>query len=304
MMTDRRMRRGAATITLFAAVLALAAALVIVLTGGFTVRAVPLTLEDPIRPLVAGLVLLAAAWIVAGGEFAGVAGRGVGSRERLPARVPALASAGGLVVASAWTSRSAGGSDSSCYVLQAEAFARGHAALDNPVAAVLPGVPNAVFAPTGFLPSPREYGRAVPICAPGLALAMAGAYRVHPSAVFLVVPVCAAPLVWLTFVYGRRLDGDVTGALAAVLVACSPIVLYQAVQPMSDVPAAAAWMAALASTSPFASGVYASLAILIRPNLALLAIPLLFLKKGTVPFSAAAKTGLSPFPTRGLSPFF
>src|SRR5262249_4350396 len=89
----------------------------------------------------------------------------------------------------------------------------------------------------------------------------------------------------------------------AVLVACSPIVLYQAVQPMSDVPAAAAWMAALVSTSPFASGVYASLAILIRPNLALLAIPLLFLKKGTVPFSAAAKRGLSPFPKRGLSPF-
>src|SRR5262249_27214731 len=127
MMTDKRMRRGAATITLFAAVLALAATLVIVLTGGFPVRAVALTLEDPIRPLVAGLVLLAAAWIVAGGEFAGVAGRVVGSRERLPARIAALASACVLVFAIAWTSRSAGGSDSSCYVLPPQAFAPGHA---------------------------------------------------------------------------------------------------------------------------------------------------------------------------------
>src|SRR4030095_9597229 len=70
------------------------------------------------------------------------------------------------------------------------------------------------------------------------------------------------------------LDGDATGACSAVLVACSPIVLYQSVQPMSDVPAAAAWMAALVSTSPRAAGLWASMAILIRPNLALLVLVL------------------------------
>jgi hypothetical protein len=160
-------------------------------------------------------------------------------------------------------------------VLQAEAFARGHATLGNPVAALLPDAPNAVFAPTGFVPSPHAHGQAVPICAPGLALAMAAVYLIHPSAVFLVVPLCAAWLVWLTFVYGRRVDGDTTGACAAVLVACSPIFLYQAVQPMSDVPAAAAWMAALVAASPIAGGVWASIAILIRPNLALLVLVLI-----------------------------
>ena len=139
----------------------------------------------------------------------------------------------------------AGGSDSSCYVLQAEAFAHGRATLSNPVAALLPDAPAAVFAPTGFVPSRAQPAEAVPICGPGLALVMAGAFVVHRDAVFLVVPVFAALLVWLTFVFGRRVDDEVTGAAAAVLLACSPIFLYQAVQPMSDVPAAAVWLAAL-----------------------------------------------------------
>ena len=214
----------------------------------------------------------------------------------------ALASVSVLVFALAWSSRAAGGSDSSCYVLQAEAFAQGHATLENPVARVLQDAPNAVFAPTGFLPSPRDYGRAVPICGPGLSLVMAAAYAVHPHAVFLIVPVTAALLVWLTFLYGRRLDGGLTGALAAVLLACSPIFLYQAVQPMSDVPAAAAWLASLVCVlrgdrrGLVLGGLCFSVAVLMRANLAVLALPL-----------AAAcheKTGQSPFLRKGDSPLF
>ena len=253
--------------------------------------AVRLSLRDPIRPLTAGLALLAIAWIAAGDAFVELARSYTGSRERLPARIAALVSACVLVFSLAWSSRAAGGSDSSCYVLQAEAFAGGRVTLDNPVARVLPDVPNAVFAPTGFLPSPREYGHAVPICAPGLAMAMAAPYLVRASAVFLVVPVSAALLVWLTFLYGRRLDGTATGVCAAVLVACSPIFLYQAVQPMSDVPAAAAWLMALVLVSrgdragAIGGGLFAAFAILIRPNLALFLLPLLLpkAKKGDSP---------------------
>jgi hypothetical protein len=182
------------------------------------------------------------------------------------------------VFAAAWTSRAAGGSDSSCYVLQAEAFAHGHASLHSPIAALLPDLPNAIFAPTGFVPSPRAFGDAVPICAPGLALAMAGPFLLWPGTVFLVVPVAAAWLVWLTFQYARRVGDDVAGAGAAILVACSPIFLYQAVQPMSAVPAAAAWTAALVAATPFAAGAWMSMAILIRPNLALLVVVLLIFR--------------------------
>ena len=74
---------------------------------------------------------------------------------------------------------------------------------------------------------------------------MTPALLIHRGAPFLIVPACAALMVWCTFLLGRRLDDDVTGAASAVLLACSPIFLYQAVQPMSDVPAAALWLAAL-----------------------------------------------------------
>ena len=274
------MRRGAANILLFGAALALAIAAATLLSGGVAWRAVRLSLRDPWRPFLLAVALAAAARVISGGaEFRRAVQRYGGTAVALPWRIAALASASVLVFAIAWTSRAAGGSDSSCYVLQAEAFAHGRATLANPVAQALPRMPNAVFAPTGFLPSPRVYGAAVPICAPGLALAMAVAYRVHPGAVFLVVPMAAALLVWVTFLYGRGVDGEFTGACAAVLVACSPILLYQAVQPMSDVPAAAAWVAALVSASPFAAGAWASVAVLLRPNLALL-VPLALIARG------------------------
>jgi Dolichyl-phosphate-mannose-protein mannosyltransferase len=267
-----------------------------------------LTLRDPRRPFLIGIAAFVGWYLAAPspGKLRGLAPY-IGIPGRTSVRVALAACVCVLAFAIGHTSRAAGGSDSSCYVLQADAFARGHATLENPVARVLADVPNAVFAPIGFVPSRSEYGRAVPICAPGLALAMAGAYAVHPSAVFLVVPVCAALLVWLTFLYGRRVDGDVTGACAAVLVACSPIFLYQAVQPMSDVPAAAAWMAAFVLASrddragALGAGLCASMAILIRPNLALLVLPLpalsrneLLPKKVAVTFFRE-KRWLSPF---------
>jgi hypothetical protein len=286
------MRRGAVTILLFGAVLSAAAALAALLAGGIVWPAAGLSLRDPLRPFAAAMILLFAARAIGGEEFRPLLDACVGAPGRRARRIAVLAAASLFVFSLAWSSRAAGGSDSSCYVLQAEAFAHGRVALDSPVASALPDAPNALFAPTGFVPSRSVHGRAVPICAPGLALAMAAAFLVHPGAVFIVVPVTAALLVWLTFMYGRGLEDETTGACAAVLVACSPIVLYQSVQPMSDVPAAAAWMAALVSASPMASGVYASFAILIRPNLALLVLPLLLLKKGPVPFS---EKGTGPF---------
>ena len=65
-------------------------------------------------------------------------------------------------------------------------------------------------------------------------------------AIFLVVPLFGALAIWCAFVTGRRLGGPLAGIAAAALLACSPTFLYQLVQPMSDVPAAALWLAALA----------------------------------------------------------
>jgi 4-amino-4-deoxy-L-arabinose transferase-like glycosyltransferase len=151
---------------------------------------------------------------------------------------------------------------------------------------------------------------AVPICGPGLALMMSAVSFAGRDAVFLVVPVCAALAVWATFVVGRRVDDAVAGATAAVLVATSPIFLYQSVQPMSDVPAAALWLAALAllrapsdeaavaraGRRQIGAGVCASAAVLMRPNLALIVLPLLALLRDSrawLRFGLAACPGLA-----------
>ena len=65
--------------------------------------------------------------------------------------------------------------------------------------------------------------------------------------VFLSTPFAGALLVWLTFVAARRMAGPLAGALAAVLIAVSPPMLYQVVQPMNDVTTAALWMATFAA---------------------------------------------------------
>src|SRR5262249_4741680 len=131
------------------------------------------------------------------------------------------------------------------------------------------------FTPAGHMPSPAGRDAVVPICPPGLPLLMAVA-GVIPRGEFIVVPLCGALAVWLTFLLGRRLDNDAVGVAAAVLLACSPSVLFQVVQPMTDVPAMAWWLLAAVlaigpregGARPVAAGIAASLAILTRPNLA------------------------------------
>jgi hypothetical protein len=93
------------------------------------------------------------------------------------------------------------------------------------------------------------------------------------DAIFALSPIAGALLVWCAFLLARRLAGAVAGATAAVLVAASPIVLFQVVQPMNDIVTAALWLAALA-VAPHAvlAGVFTGLAILVRPNLAPVAV--------------------------------
>ena len=273
------------------AVLVAVWAVVILLSGGISIRAGARAIasRDPVRPLIAALACAAVATVMLGfTESRRLARRIAGDRQSVPARAAIVASLCVVVVSIAWNTRAVGGSDSSCYVLQAEAFAQGRVTLDPPLADLPPGLTPVALAPIGFVPSAAPPHRAVPICAPGLALVMVPAFLVARDAVFLVVPLFAALAVWCTFLLGRALGDDVAGAWAAVLLACSPIFLYQAVQPMSDVPAAALWLAALVALRPPAgdraanggalrecvAGFCASMAVLMRPNLVLIVLPL------------------------------
>jgi hypothetical protein len=194
-----------------------------------------------------------------------------------------------MVAAVRWGSWVAGGSDSYCYMHQAERWAdvlgqlaRGRlSSVQVPESLVLDAPwPDAdrAFAPAGHVPSQTVPGAIVPICPSGLSLAMAPFVLVGgPRAAFFVLPLFAAVLVAATSMFASRFGARV-GLLSSVLVAASPIVLYQAIQPMSDVPAAALWMLAVAlatGTRPRSSllcGVATSAAIVVRPNLVPLGI--------------------------------
>jgi hypothetical protein len=202
------------------------------------------------------------------------------SRQSFPAAIAITAALALFVVAITWGTFAAGGSDSSCYLNQARLFRSGTTHIEQPLVGRAPW-PRAdwTFTPAGHVPSAVGRDIIVPMCPPGLPLLMTVAGVVRGGE-FLVVPCAGALAVWLTFVLGRRLDSPRTGAAAAVLLACSPSVLFQVVQPMTDVAAMAWWLLAAVlaigwrdgESRPFAAGLAGAMAVLTRPNLSLLAV--------------------------------
>jgi Dolichyl-phosphate-mannose-protein mannosyltransferase len=198
---------------------------------------------------------------------------------RIPAPVvAALLAAATTAVGVAYGTMVAGGSDSYGYVSQSELWLTGHLKVAQPWVEEVPW-PNKgwSFAPLGFRPAADEWA-IVPTYAPGLPLLMAAARLVGGScAAFWVVPLAGGILVFATYGLGRRLQSPVAGVLAAWLVATSPAFLEMVVQPMTDVPIAAAWAATFyflfggTIRLALAAGLTAGLAVLIRPNLAPLA---------------------------------
>jgi hypothetical protein len=82
----------------------------------------------------------------------------------------------------------------------------------------------------------------VPTYPPGLPLLMALEKTVAGAcAVFWISPVAGRLLVLATYGVGRRVGTPVVGVVAAWLTATSPTVLFAIMQPMSDIPVAAAW---------------------------------------------------------------
>src|SRR4029079_12536482 len=104
----------------------------------------------------------------------------------------ALLAAGVFAAGIHWGTFAVGGSDSYCYVHQAEGWASGKLQVVDPIAVAAPW-PDAprTFAPAGHIPSPTVRGAHVPICPAGLSMIMApalggGAALGWSGAVFLV----------------------------------------------------------------------------------------------------------------------
>jgi hypothetical protein len=193
--------------------------------------------------------------------------------------IAATAAVAAAAAGFAWGTYVAGGSDSYCYLSQAELFAAGRVVNIQAIAAIAPWEDGArAFVPVGHVPAFSPVGATAPMCPPGYPMLMALARTVGGrAAMFAVVPLLGALAVWSTFVLGRRLAGPAGGALAALLLAASPPFLYQVVQPMTDVPASAMWAVALVAVTDrrFTSsargaalgGIATGAALLIRPNL-------------------------------------
>lgn len=252
------------------------------LFGGFDLRLglFTLTTNEPLRPLVVGLVALAIflrlsdvrVWLA---SIRRILTDGVPTAPLASALTGAV-----LVVGLTYGSTSLAGSDIYGYFSQADLWVDGDLRIE------LPWVDEApwrdadwTFTPLAYRPI-GEPGAVVmvPTYSSGLPLLMALAQIVGGyAAMFAVVPITGALVVLVTYGLGRRLGQPGAGLMASLLLATSPAFLMMVVLPMSDVPAAAAWVVAawwLPSRhrwAPVGAGLAAAMAILIRPNLVFLA---------------------------------
>jgi len=176
----------------------------------------------------------------------------------------------------------AGGSDAYGYVSEAYLWARGTLPRAVPMTIDLPfPFSDPMQAPLGYRVGQAAHTM-VPTYAPGLPLLMALALVAGPCGPYFVIPICGAMFVWFTWRLGERAAGGITGVLSALVLTTSPVVLYQNLIPMSDVPAGAFWTAGLWFAfgkrwrDTIAAALCTAIGLLIRPNLfALCAVPLL-----------------------------
>lgn len=178
------------------------------------------------------------------------------------------------------------GSDASGYLWSARLFRHGTLSVPIDVPRGFPAdvVGPSVFAPLGARVTPGTW-TLVATYPTGLPLHIAAANLVlsEQSAVKAVLIVAAGAAVWVLYLIGRDAGLERWWALAGcVVLACSPLFLFMAVQPMSDVAATAwaeaavlcAWRARRHLTFAIAAGASLGIATLVRPTNALLILPM------------------------------
>jgi len=194
-----------------------------------------------------------------------------------------------LILGVTYGSFVAGGADAYGYVSQAALWA--NKSPFTPAQLAVDGEwPDASWAltPLGYRPALTS-GWMVPVYPPGLPLVMAAMRALFGEVgPYLVTPILGALVCWLTYVFGKKLYGQLEGVLSAAIMFATPVFQLQLMAPMSDVPVTAEWLGsvilALSPTpvSLLMSGLATTLAVMTRPNLVLLGVALAALVIRTV----------------------
>jgi hypothetical protein len=277
-------------VLLVAAAVLAAVAVLLAVSGGVraTVGGLRLSARSPLPATVAALVAAGAWWLLA--RRARVvsadleAGEAALERRAIPIVIGVAVFTAG--VSAAFATASASGADASGYLSEAAQWSSAQLFYRDPLAAVISS-DSWLTSPLGWRPAPVP-GLQSPTYPPGLPLLMALPHALGGAAAAgWVVTIAAGLTVAATGVLAARLAGGIAGVVAAVIVAASPVFLFQSVQPMSDVPVTAAWMLTWVLLMPGSgvrdpgsvrvvlAGLACAAAVLIRPNLApLAAVPL------------------------------
>ena len=199
-----------------------------------------------------------------------------------------------MTVTAVFATRSAAGADASGYVSQADKWSRLEWEHGVELSDAEQELDAWLTSPLGWRPGEwiddLEIDVQVPTYPPGLPLLMA-----IPEAIAgvdgaaAVVILSAAVAIVATALIASEIGGSAAGAIAALLLGGAPIFLYQSIQPMSDVPVTAAWMLSFLLARrkrSFSAGIVCAIAVLIRPNLAPLAIVPLFIAHRRLWFAA------------------
>lgn len=251
--------------------------LMVLVTGGFVLDAGVLHLS--VRSWMRALVIAVAAisfvtWRVGRGAVIRLTDQIWPFLDRHAPTIALIAAAAAAADGVAFGTYAAAGADSAGYVSQGDLIASGRVVIRAPLSQQVDWPEAAAaFSPLGYRPGTVD-GELVPTYPPGLSMVIAVAQLVGGRAAWdLVVPILGAIAVMCTFALGWRLHSRMAGLIASLLLATSPILLFQIPQPMSDVPAAAWWSVALwlasrgTTGAALTAGFAAGLAFLTRPVL-------------------------------------
>ena len=273
-----------------------AAATVIAVSGGFrtTVGGFRISMRSPLAAAL-GALLTGAAWFLVVRRDRAIAADLEAwwlAIERHATRIIGVLALTSAIIASTFATRSAAGADASGYLSQAQRIAVMLPPIYfDEVGQHVPQLAAWITTPLGWRPfedasDTEVVGIQVPTYPPGLPLLMSVPHSIAGiEGANAIVIGSAAIAVWAT----GMLAGGTAGVLAALLLAFSPVFVYQSLQPMSDVPVTAAWMVCflllVRGKASWLAGVACALAVLIRPNLAPLAIVPLLIARQRVLFS-------------------